>query len=168
MTIQVITYHLEMTDPGMLRPATRRVDGLSIIQAQIPLPALNRFLYAEVGADWAWVDRLAWSDEEWRTWIDRPQLMTWVAYLRGTPAGYFELEMQPGNDVEIAYFGLLPQFIGKGIGGILLTRAIECSWGMGAERVWVHTCTLDHPQALSNYQARGLRLFKTVESEENG
>jgi GNAT superfamily N-acetyltransferase len=162
MMTEVITYHLEMTDPGMLKPATRSVDDLSIVQAQIPLPALNRFLYVSVGADWAWVDRLLWSEEEWRTWVDRPQLTTWVAYLRGTPAGYFELEMQPGNSVEIAYFGLLPQFIGKGIGGILLTQAIECGWGLGAERVWVHTCTLDHPQALSNYQARGLRLFKTV------
>jgi GNAT superfamily N-acetyltransferase len=88
------------------------------------------------------------------------------------PAGYFELEAQPpsppsplpqgegGIDVEIAYFGLLPQFVGCGLGSHLLTCAIECGWKMGARRVWVHTCTLDHPQALANYQARGMRLYK--------
>jgi GNAT superfamily N-acetyltransferase len=161
MAGKVITYHLEMNEPGMLKPARRSVEGLYVVQAQIPLPALNRFLYQAVGSDWAWVDRLVWTDEQWEAWVDRPQLATWVAYLHGTPAGYFELEMQADNSVEIAYFGLLPQFIGQGIGGILLTRAIECAWGMGAERVWVHTCSLDHPQALNNYQARGLRIFKT-------
>jgi GNAT superfamily N-acetyltransferase len=82
-----------------------------------------------------------------------------VAYFSGTPAGYFELEKDKGN-VEIAYFGLLPQFIGQGIGGYLLTRAVEQAWQMSAERVWVHTYTLDHPNALSNYQARGFRIFK--------
>ena len=164
MTTDLTTYHLEMTDADQLRPAMRTVEGLSIVQAEIPLPALNRFLYTAVGSDWAWVDRLVWSDEQWAAWVDRPQLGTWVAYLYGTPVGYFELEKQPDGSVEIAYFGLLPQFIGQGIGGILLTRAIECGWAMGAARVWVHTCTLDHPQALNNYLARGLRLFKTVES----
>ena len=98
--------------------------------------------------------------------MDRPQLATWLAYLHGTPAGYFELETQPDDSVEIAYFGLLPQFIGQGIGGVLLTRAIESAWQMGAERVWVHTCSLDHPQALKNYQARGLQIFKTVTAGE--
>jgi GNAT superfamily N-acetyltransferase len=82
-----------------------------------------------------------------------------VAYFSGTPAVYFELEKNNDN-VEIAYFGLLPQFIGRGIGGYLLTRAVEQAWQMSAERVWIHTCSLDHPGALSNYQARGFRLLK--------
>lgn len=71
-----------------------------------------------------------------------------------------------GENVEIAYFGLLPQFIGKGFGGHLLTRAVEQAWAMGARRVWVHTCTLDGPAALANYQARGFRIYKEVVSEE--
>ncbi len=166
MSAPVITYYLEMTDPGMLTPATRSVEGLSVVQAQIPLPPLNRFLYTAVGADWDRIDRSVWTDDQWEAWVDRPQLATWVAYLRGTPTGYFELEMQPGKSVEIAYFGLLPRFIGQGIGGILLTRAIECAWEMGAERVWVHTCSLDHPQALNNYLARGLQVFNTVAANQ--
>jgi GNAT superfamily N-acetyltransferase len=89
-----------------------------------------------------------------------------VAYASGTPAGYFELERQHDAAVELAYFGLLPRFIGQGIGGHLPTAAITRAWEMGARRVWVHTCTLDHPQALSNYQARGFRIVRVEERIE--
>lgn len=82
-----------------------------------------------------------------------------MLYVKGAPAGYFELEFQDGN-VEIACFGLLPRFIGLGLGGHLLTEAISRAWQMEATRVWVHTCTLDHPNALANYQARGLRIYR--------
>jgi GNAT superfamily N-acetyltransferase len=74
--------------------------------------------------------------------------------------GYFELEQQTQGNVEVAYFGLLPQFVGKGLGGQLLTAAVSRAWELGARRVWVHTCDLDHPRALENYQARGFRVFK--------
>jgi GNAT superfamily N-acetyltransferase len=85
-------------------------------------------------------------------------------YGSGTPAGYFELERQAKGNVEIAYFGLLPGFIGKGLGAYLLTFATRRAWDMGAARVWVHTCDLDHPRTLANYQARGFRIFH-VESK---
>jgi GNAT superfamily N-acetyltransferase len=94
-------------------------------------------------------------------YLDRPELETWIAYVAGTPAGYFELERQSGGDVELAYFGLLPGFIGEGLGGRLLAAAITRAWEMGARRVWVHTCDLDHPRALTNYRARGFRIFRT-------
>ena len=103
---------------------------------------------------------MSWSYQQWLDYLDRPELETWVGYVEGTPAGYFELERQPENQVEIAYFGLLPQFIGNGLGGRLLTCSVERAWKMGAARVWVHTCTLDGPAALSNYRARGFRIFK--------
>jgi ribosomal protein S18 acetylase RimI-like enzyme len=160
---RVIIYHLEMTDPAQLRPARRVPDQVEMRRAELPLPEFNRFLYTAVGGDWHWRDRLTWSYAHWMIYLDRPELETWVAYQRGTPAGYVELESQPGGDVEIVYFGLLPQFIGQGIGGYLLTQAIQRGWAMGAARVWVHTCSLDHPGALSNYQARGLRIFKEEE-----
>jgi len=89
-----------------------------------------------------------------------------VAYVSGTPAGYFELEMQAGGNVEIVYFGLLPQFIGRGLGGALLTATVERAWALGAHRVWVHTCSLDHPNALPGYQARGFRVFNIAHTEE--
>ncbi|HXF61538.1 MAG TPA: GNAT family N-acetyltransferase [Caldilineaceae bacterium] len=160
---RVVIYHLEMTDPAALRPARRTPDDVDIRQVELPSPEFNRFLYTAVGGDWYWRDRLNWTYDRWMAYLDRPELETWVAYRRGTPAGYVELEAQPGGSVEIAYFGLLPQFIGHGIGGYLLTHAIRRGWDRGASRVWVHTCTLDHPSALANYQARGLRIFKEEE-----
>jgi GNAT superfamily N-acetyltransferase len=159
----VITYHLEITDPSLLRPVQRQIAELDVRQARIPMPELNRFLYATVGGDWHWRDRLMWDYERWMQYLDRPELETWVAYLEGTPAAYFELEKQPGDNAEIVYFGVMPQFIGRGLGGLMLTRAIERGWQWGARRVWVHTCTLDHPTALQHYQARGMQVFKTEE-----
>jgi GNAT superfamily N-acetyltransferase len=98
--------------------------------------------------------------------VESDQHQTWVAYQQGAIAGYFELHRQ-GDEVEILYFGLAPQFIGKGLGGFLLSEAIAKAWQwQGANRVWVHTCTLDHPHALKNYQARGFRIYKEeVEAE---
>jgi len=161
-----ITY-LEMTDRGQFRPARAASADFELKQVEVPCPELNRFLYTAVGADWLWYSRLEWDYEKWLAYLDRPDQETWVAYRRGTPAGYFELERQEGGDIELAYFGLLPTFIGQGIGGALLSEAVSRAWDMGAERVWVHTCTLDHPQALSNYEARGFRVYKTEEALED-
>jgi ribosomal protein S18 acetylase RimI-like enzyme len=166
-----VTTHLEMTDPGALRPARTPAVAVRLEQAVIPSPELNRFLYTAVGGNWYWIDRLGWSYAEWMRYLDRPELETWVATVAGTPAGYYELERQEGGSVEIAYFGLLPQFIGQGLGGYLLTCAVRRAWEMGGGRsaatqhVWVHTCTLDGPAALANYQGRGFRVFKEESAE---
>ncbi len=154
-----------MSSPAELRPARSSAPALSIHQAKIACPELSRFLYTAVGGSWYWIDRLGWTYRQWLDYLDRPELETWVGYVEGTPAGYFELEQQPQGSVEIAYFGLLPQFIGKGLGGRMLTRAVERAWEMESRRVWVHTCTLDGPAALANYRARGFRLFNTEVSE---
>ena len=151
-------WHLEMLDPEELSPKAL-LPETQLVKLEIPLPALNRFFYQEVGKLWHWKDRLKWSEEEWRNWVECETLQTWMLNYRGTPAGYFELDAQNG-DVEIAYFGLLPEFLGKGLGGSFLSAAIEKAWEMGAERVWVHTCILDHPHALNNYQSRGLKIFR--------
>lgn len=164
MTMTRVTiYHLEMTDLANLNPSRRSHPEAKIERAEVPSPEFNRFLYSAVGGNWHWHERLTWSYSQWMQWLDREERETWVPYVRGTPAGYIELERQPEGSVEIAYFGLLPQFIGQGLGGQLLTFAIQRSWDLGAKRVWVHTCSLDHPSALRNYQARGLRLFKEEE-----
>ncbi len=156
----VTTFSLEMLDPRNLRPKRSPRSDLAMVRVEKPMPELNRFFYTTVGADWYWHDRLPWTYAQWFSYLNRPELETWMLTASGVPAGYFELEAQPDANVEIAYFGLLPQFVGAGLGGHLLTCAIERGFGMGARRVWVHTCTLDHPQALANYQARGLRLFE--------
>ena len=163
----VSTTYLEMTLRTELR-SSRRPPRLpcTVARVEVPTPALNRFLYVAVGQAWAWNDRLEWDAAQWRDYVDRPELETWVAYVRGTPAGYFELERQ-ADEVEIVYFGLLPAFIGLGLGGTLLTRAIERAFDLGAARVWVHTCSLDHPQALANYLARGMRVYRTEVDEGN-
>lgn len=158
--IPVTTYYLEILDPRDLRPKRSPRQDLALVQVAPPMPVLNRFFYTAVGGAWWWHDRLPWTHQEWLDYLDRPELETWMLTAAGIPAGYFELEAQPGDSVEVAYFGLLPAFIGGGLGGHLLTCAIERGFGRGARRVWLHTCTLDHPQALANYQARGFKLYK--------
>jgi GNAT superfamily N-acetyltransferase len=156
-----ITY-LEMTSPAEAVPYTRE-RRLEMRRAEIPSPELNRFLYTTVGSPWWWHERLVWDRERWMLWLDRPEVETWVGYLSGTPAGYFELETQPGGMVEIVYFGLVPSFIGRGLGAELLSAAVERAWQLATTRVWVHTCTLDHAHALANYQARGFRIYDAIE-----
>jgi ribosomal protein S18 acetylase RimI-like enzyme len=160
MSEKVTTWYLEMLAPQELKAARVPEPAPLILRAEVPLPMLNRFLYTAVGGHWHWRDRLPWSYERWMKYLDRPQVQTWVLYDRGTPAGYVELEMQDAGNVEIAYFGLMREFLGRGLGGHLLSVGIEQAWAMGARRVWVHTCSLDADAALANYQARGMRLYK--------
>ncbi|WOD41555.1 GNAT family N-acetyltransferase [Nodosilinea sp. E11] len=161
MQVEVTTWYLEMLNSAQLRPKLSGYGDLEIRQAVVPCPDFSRFLYASVGGQWYWCDRLSWSRDRWLTYLDRPQIQTWVAYRAGTPAGYGELEAQPEGNVEIVYFGLLPQFIGQGLGGHLLTVTVQQAWAMGARRVWVHTCSLDGPYAYKNYGARGFTLYDT-------
>jgi len=167
MRRQVTTTYLEMTEPEALQLAKTHATPFDLVRAEIPCPELNRFLYTAVGADWVWYSRLPWDYDRWLTYLDRAELETWVAYVSGTPAGYFELERQEAGNVEIVHFGLLPTFIGQGLGGPLLTATIQRGWDMGAQRLWIHTCDLDHPHALRNYQARGFRIYKTEENMED-
>ncbi|WP_263081320.1 GNAT family N-acetyltransferase [Endozoicomonas sp. Mp262] len=156
---EVITYYLEMNSPDALN-AKKVQEDLAIIEAEIKQYALNRFLYQLVGEAWQWTDKLVLTAEEWQAYAENENLRTWVAYCKGAIAGYYELQKQGDGNVEIAYFGLAPGFIGRGFGGYLLTHAIQSAWGwQGTERVWVHTCSLDHPSALANYQARGLTIY---------
>ena len=153
-----ITWHLQMLSPEEIRPKTL-LPETQLVRLEIRFPALNRFFYKEVGKLWQQTERLNSSEEEWRNWVERENAQTWMLLLRGTPAGYFELDDQDGN-VEVAYFGLLPQFLGKGLGGGFLTVAVEKAWEMGAARVCGHTCSFDHPNALKNYQARGFQIYR--------
>ena len=121
---------------------------------------LNRQFYLTVGQSWAWNDKRSWSDSEWQEYASADGLQTFVAQYDGQEAGYYELFLHADDSVEIAYFGLLPRFVGRGLGGALLTSALTEAWNMDPPRVWVHTCTLDHPSALANYQARGMKIYR--------
>jgi len=166
MKQQVTTTCLEMISPDQLvmKPFERK--DVLLMQAEVPNPDLNHFLFMSVGLPWQWYSRLAWQRRDWDQYLNSPDVQTWVGYVKGTPFGYFELEKQSGADVEIKFFGLLPAFIGQGLGSYLLSRTIQQAWAMEASRVWVHTCSLDHPTALSNYQNRGFKICKVSSEDE--
>ena len=122
---------------------------------------LNKFFYKQVGKKHRWIDRLSWSDEKWYSYISNQNLETYVISENDDLAGFFELLYNPElKETEILYFGLLEEYIGKGIGGYALSVAIKKSFEKNIKRVWLHTCTLDHPNALKNYIARGMTVFK--------
>ena len=142
-------------------------DRLELRQVGIACPEYNWFLHQVVGEHHRWGGREEWTSIDWQCHVDRPELETHVAYVQGTPAGYFELEMQADGSVRVECFGLFPQFIGKKLGGPLLTCAVQRCWNMGAVRTWLTTCNYDHPHALSNYRARGFRQFNETQSPAN-
>jgi len=154
--------YLEMTSPGALRPKRTSRAGVTVSRVPTPMPELNRFFYAAVGANYTWTDRQSWPLSRWREYVEQPHVDTYVLAVDGIPAGYFELDRQTSGDVEIRYFGLLGPFIGGGLGAHMLTVAAEAAWAAGAQRVIVDTCSLDHPTAFDNYVARGFRLYRTA------
>jgi GNAT superfamily N-acetyltransferase len=158
--VDVRRIYLELREPRDLRPA-RPSELQALVEPLDPCPAhIYRALYRDVGERWHWRDRLAWSDDELARHLARDEVSVFVAHVGDDVAGYFELERHDDESVEIAYFGLRPQFFGRGLGGELLTRAVEEAWRIGATRVWLHTCSLDSPRALPNYLARGFQPFK--------
>lgn len=157
---EVTTYFLEMKSLSALKDKNES-KGLQIYECEIKQFRFNRFLYQFIGEAWEWTDKLSWSDEQWKAYAENDNLRTWVAYCKGAPVGYYELQQQDCGSVEIAYFGLAPKFISHGFGGYVLSHAIKSAWGWeGTKRVWVHTCTLDHPSALQNYKTRGMEIYR--------
>jgi GNAT superfamily N-acetyltransferase len=158
----LVTTYLEMRSPERLR-AKRCADPRFEVRERIERDwHFNRELYFRVGEPWNWIDKRSWTEAQWKEYVASPALRTFTACFDGVLAGYYELLRDQAGGVEIAYFGLLPEFIGRGLGGALLTSALEQAWQMqpAPARVWVHTCNRDHPQALANYQARGMTVYK--------
>jgi GNAT superfamily N-acetyltransferase len=160
VTIAVTRTYLEMTSPEDFRPSPTPAPEPRVERIEDCPTSFFRYLYQEVGRAFRWTDRLAWSDQTIRDYLATPGVSIWLMSFQGAPAGYFELKRQDDASVEIAYFGLLPEAIGRGWGKYLLTRAVRAAWDSGAGRVWLHTCTLDHPAALPNYLKRGFRPFR--------
>jgi GNAT superfamily N-acetyltransferase len=160
MPRQAVRTYLEMTDPSALQAASDPPAHAILDRVEQCAPALWRHLYTEVGREYHWVDRLAWTDAEITRYLGDPALELWVLRVREETAGYFELRRHDDGAVEIAYFGLLPAFTGQGHGRFMLTKAVERAWALGALRVWLHTSSLDHSSALSNYLARGFSIWK--------
>ena len=165
--MNVITYNLEMTDPAQLRPPSRAVAGLALREVMSVDAKLIRRFYLTVGEHFHWVDRREWTLEQWNEWAAGAALTTFVAVVDGRDAGFAVLDFQSGGEVELAYFGLLREFIGRGYGSAFLHEVVRRAWALGARRIRLHTCTLDHPSALPAYQARGFRVFKVEEEERH-
>tara|TARA_B100000795_G_scaffold76254_1_gene54239 strand:+ start:295 stop:798 length:504 start_codon:yes stop_codon:yes gene_type:complete len=123
---------------------------------------LNKFFYKNIGRNYQWVDRLVWTDLDWTKYISDEKLFTYTLKNQDEMVGYFELFFNKNNkESEIVYFGILEEYYGKKLGSYLLSEAIKASFFMGSLRVWVHTCSLDHKNALANYLSRGMKIFKS-------
>jgi ribosomal protein S18 acetylase RimI-like enzyme len=155
-----VTY-LEMTErpphPHLVPPHGMK---LALLRARPPTVGFYRFLYNTVGGPWLWYERRALDDEALGRIITDDRVEIYVLYANGVPAGYAELDRRDPPDIELAYFGLVPDFIGKGLGRYLLTWAIDTAWSYEPERLWVNTNSLDHSNALALYQRCGFRPYR--------
>ncbi len=123
---------------------------------------LNKFFYKNIGKKHKWIDRLVWTETQWIDYVSSEKVETYIFKYRDDLAGFFELiSHTKKKEVEIAYFGLLEEFQNKKLGSYLLSQAIKKSFKINVDRVWAHTCSLDHKNALSNYIARGMKIFKS-------
>ena len=162
MTEKIFRDFLEIKNQEDFKEVVKPSERYSIKIADPKDFQLNKFFYKNIGKDYEWVDRLVRADLDWIDYVSNKKLFTYILKDKNEIAGYFELIVSEDNrEAEIAYFGILEEYFGKKLGGYLLSEAINCSFNMGAERVWVHTCSLDHKNALKNYLARGMKNFKS-------
>ena len=157
--VLVTVTYLEMTSPDQRSDAPGRAEPITVQRAERPTVSFYRYLYDTVGADWDWYERRRLSDEALAAIVHDDAVEVFVLYVRGGPAGYVELDRRVDGEVEIAYFGLVPEYIGQGLGPALLDWALERAWSYGPRRVWLHTCTLDHPGALAVYRRAGFEVY---------
>jgi GNAT superfamily N-acetyltransferase len=154
-----VTY-LEMTAKPARPPVPVPAAKLALMRTERCTVSFYRYLYNIVGEPWLWYERRLWSDARVAELLARPDVEIYVLYAWGVPAGYFELVRAARGDTELAYFGLVPEFIGRGFGAWFLNAAIETAWLGASGRVWVHTCTFDHPRALRLYQRSGFKVYE--------
>lgn len=160
----VTTTYLEMHSPPQCVVAPPR-EGLTVLQARNPSVAYYRFLYNAVGEDWHWGRCKRLADTELAALIQQPQREIFVLYVEGVPAGFVELDRGSPGEIEIVQFGLMPTFIGQGLGRYFLQWVIDRAWSYKPKRLWLHTCTLDHPGAIPNYVKRGFAIYKEETAE---
>src|SRR5262245_15495716 len=157
--VDVKVYYLEMLAPCS-RPTPAPRDGLSVLHARRPTVPYYRFLYKSVGQDYHWYSRGRLSDADLAATIQHPLNEVHVLHVEGTPAGFAELDRRKQDDIELVQFGLMPEFIVQGLGRYFLQWTIDKAWSYKPRRFWLHTCTLDHPAALPNYQKAGFMIYK--------
>jgi len=159
MIEKIERFYLEIKSIKNLKTKFVPLDNFTIKEAGKKNFDLNKFFYKQIGRKHQWVDRLIWLDKNWMDYVSNKNLKTFILQKNDEYVGYFELIFHK-NECEIAYFGILEEYIGRGYGGFLLSEALKIGF-KNANRIWVHTCTLDHPNAIKNYKSRGMKVFKT-------
>ena len=162
MTQKVERSYLEIKSLQDLKKAPKPIEDYSINLLDPVNFQLNKFFYKNIGKKHRWIDRLVWMESQWIDYISNEKVKTYILKHKDDLAGFFELIFHTEKkEVELAYFGLLEEYQNKKLGSHLLCEAIKISFDSNINRVWVHTCTLDHKNALSNYIDRGMKIFKT-------
>ena len=162
MTQEVKRNYLEINSIEDLNKGTDPQDEYSLNLLEPQNFQLNKFFYKNIGKKHKWIDRLVWTENQWMDYVSSEKVKTYVLKHKEDLAGFFELIFHSEkNEIEIAYLGILEEFQNKKLGSYLLSQAIQKSFQIDINRVWVHTCSLDHKNALNNYIARGMKIFKT-------
>ena len=168
MIVKVDRNYLEINSIKDLNVSKKPNENCKILLINPPDFQLNKFFYKQVGKDYKWTDRLVWKDSKWISYVENTNVKTYILKDRENLIGYFEIILDfQKKQSEIAYFGILSEYFGKKYGGYLLSEAIIKSFENSIERIWVHTCSLDHKNALKNYQARGMKIFKSEKINVN-
>ena len=156
----IVRNYLEIKSLNQLSEIKKSDDNYSLNQVIPNDFQLNKFFYKQIGKNYQWVDRLIWTDKNWIEYVSSPNLFTFVLKNNEDIAGFFELMYHKDKlETEIAYFGLLKEYFGKKLGGYMLSEAIKKSFSYNVKRVWAHTCSLDHKNALKNYLSRGMKIY---------
>ena len=162
MTEEVKRNYLEINSIKDLKETNQSFDDFSIVLIDPINFQLNKFFYKNIGKKHRWVDRLIWSEQQWIDYVSNSKVKTYVLKKKDDLVGFFELIFHLENkEVEIAYFGILEEYQNKKLGSFLLSEAIKKSFNKNINRVWLHTCSLDHENAIKNYLARGMKIFKS-------
>ena len=162
MTEEVERNYLEINSINDLKEVINPSDNYILILLDPINFQLNKFFYKNIGKKHKWLDRLIWTEEQWIEYVSSTKVKTYVFKYKDELVGYFELIFHyEKTEVEIAYFGILEEYQNKKLGSYLLSEAIKKSFDKNINRVWAHTCSLDHKNALNNYMARGMKIFKT-------
>ena len=161
MTEKIFRNYLELKSIEDFKEVKKPLEDCSVELVDPKDFQLNKFFYKNIGKNCKWIDRLVWTDLDWTNYASDEKLFTYILKNKEEIAGYFELLFDKDTkEIEIAYFGILEEYFGKKLGGYLLSKAIKNSFNLGCRRVLVHTCSLDHPNALLNYISRGMKIFK--------
>jgi len=160
--VNVDRKYLEINSIKQLNHSQKPNENCKLVLLDPPDFQLNKFFYKQIGKDHRWIDRLQWDDQKWINYVESPNIKTFILKDNDELVGYFEQIFHLNQkNCEIAYFGIMKEFYGKKYGGYLLTEAIKKSFDKDVEKVWLHTCSFDHKNALKNYISRGMKIYKT-------